>query len=86
MPKDPKDDEIRDVMAEEKSRGKRPFDSEARKRKKQEWEILRGILAIPREEDFLRTIRELGYADDPKKTDEILKAWRALSSSRRRSS
>jgi hypothetical protein len=86
MPNGPKDDEIRDVMAEEKSRGKRPFDSKARKQKREEWDILRGILAIPREEDFLRTIRELGYAADPEKTDEILKAWRALSSSRRRSS
>jgi hypothetical protein len=86
MADDLKDDNIRDVMAEEKSRGKRPFDSKARKQKKDEREVLRGILEIPREEEFLRAIRALGYADDEKKTEEILKAWRVLSSSRPRRS
>jgi hypothetical protein len=84
MATDPIDDDIRDVMAEEKSRGRRPYAAKARKQRKHELEVLRGILAIPREEDFVRTIRELGYADDPEKLEEILKAWRDLSSSRKR--
>jgi hypothetical protein len=57
---------------------------EQEKQRKHGLEVLRGILEIPREEDFVRTIRELGYADDPEKLEEILKAWRDLSSSRKR--
>jgi hypothetical protein len=79
-----KDDDIREVMAEEKSRGRRPHDAEARKRKKNEIEILRGIFATPSEEDFVRAIRELGYGDDPESFERILRAWRAFSASRKR--
>jgi hypothetical protein len=79
-----KDDDIREVMAEEKSRGRRPHDAKARKQRKDEMEVLRGIFATPREEDFVRSIRALGYGDDPKRFEEILKAWRAFSASRKR--
>ena len=79
-----KNDDIREVMAEEKSRGRRPLDPEARKRRKDEIEVIRGLFATPREEDFVRAIRALGYGDDPKQLEKILKAWRDLSSSRRR--
>ncbi|MGH9742433.1 MAG: hypothetical protein ACRD51_08785, partial [Candidatus Acidiferrum sp.] len=60
------DDDIREVMAEEKSRGRRPHDAEAIKRRKDEIAVLRGLFATPREEDFARAIRALGYGDDPK--------------------
>jgi hypothetical protein len=79
-----KDDDIREVMAEEGSRGRRPHDAAERKRKKEEIEVLRGLFATPREEDFARAIRALGYGDDPKQLEKIVKAWRDLSSSRRR--
>ena len=79
-----KDEDIREVMAEEESRGRRPHDAAERKRKKEEIEVLRGLFATPREEDFVRAIRALGYGDDPKQLEKILKAWRDLSSSRRR--
>jgi hypothetical protein len=78
------DDDIREVMAEEKSRGRRSHDAKARKQWRDEMEVLRGIFATPREEDFVRSIRALGYSDDPKSFEEILKAWRAFSSSRKR--
>jgi hypothetical protein len=79
-----KDDDIREVMAEEKSRGRRPHDAKARKQKKDELETIRGLFATPREEDFVRAIRALGYGDDPKQLEKIVKAWRDLASSRRR--
>jgi len=79
-----KDDEIREVMAEESRRGKRPLDLKALERRRREREMLRSLLQIEKEEEFLNAIRELGYADDPERTAVILKAWRALSSSRRR--
>jgi hypothetical protein len=79
-----KDDDIHEVMAEEKSRGRRPHDSKARKRKQDEKEVIRALFATPREEDFVRAIRALGYGDDPKQLEKIVKAWRDLASSRRR--
>lgn len=79
-----KDDDIRDVIAEEKSRGRRPCDAEAIKHRKDEIAMLRGIFATPREEDFVKAIRALGYGDDPEKFEEILKAWRVFSASRKR--
>jgi hypothetical protein len=79
-----KDEDIRDVMAEEKSRGRRPRDAEAIKQRKDEIAVLRGIFATPREEDFVKAIRALGYGDDPEKFEEILKAWRVFSASRKR--
>lgn len=84
MPNGTKDDDIREVMAEESRRGRRPVDAKEIERKKHEREILRNLLHIEREEEFLKAIRELGYADEPEKTALILKAWRALASSRRR--
>lgn len=79
-----KDDDIRDVMAEESRRGKRPIDAKARKREKDERDVIRGLFATPREEDFVRAIRALGYGDDPRQLEKIVKAWRDLASSRRR--
>jgi hypothetical protein len=83
MPDDPKDDEIREVMAEEKSRGKRPQHLEARKLHKQRLEALRVILGFKREQEAINAIRALGHGDDPKELEEILKVWRALSSSKK---
>jgi len=80
----PKDDDIRDVMAEEKRRGKRPQDLEARKLHKERLETLRVILALTREQEAIDAIRLLGHGDDPKELEEILKVWRALSSSKKR--
>lgn len=79
-----KDDDIREIMAEETRRGRRPLDAREIERKKHEREILRELLRIDNEQEFLKAIRELGYADDPERTDLILKAWRTLASSRRR--
>jgi hypothetical protein len=74
-----KDDDLRDVMAEETSRGKRPISAEARRERR---ELLRGFrdaLHAKTEREFLEILRELGLADDPQKRAEALKIWRSAS-------
>jgi hypothetical protein len=79
-----KDDDIREVMAEEKSRGRRPRDAEAQKLRKERMDTIRMILGLRREADAIEAIRLLGHGDDSEELERILKAWRALSSSRKR--
>ena len=79
-----KDDDIRDVMAEESRRGKRPINAEARKLLREQHEAMRSILAFTKEADVVAAINLLGRGDDPDELEKILKLWRALSSSRRK--
>jgi sugar diacid utilization regulator len=78
MSDDSKDSEIRDVMKEEKSRGKRRVDTKALELKQHRLKVLREALRNSKtEREFAETIRELGLADDPEKLREALKIWRA---------
>jgi len=79
---DPIDDDIRDVMAEETSRGRRPHDAEAAKLRKKRLEDFRMALALKTEQDFVKAIRELGYASEPHEVAAAVRVWRSLSSSR----
>ena len=79
-----KDDDIRDVMAEDSRRGKRPISAEPRKIKRERLETMRIILGLTREADVIAAIDLLGRGDDPDELEKILKLWRALSSSRRK--
>jgi hypothetical protein len=84
MPNGAKDDDIREVMAEESRRGKRPINAEARKLQRERQETMRRILAFTKETDVIAAIDLLGRGDDPDELEKILKLWRALSSSRRK--
>ena len=79
-----KDDDIREVMAEESRRGKRPASAEARKLQRERLETMRLILGFTREADVIAAIGLLGRDDDPAELEKILKIWRALSSSPRK--
>lgn len=79
-----KDDDIREVMAEESRRGKRRVDLVTRKLEKQRLEAIRVILSIRREEEAVAAIRALGQGDDPDELERILKVWRAFSPSRKK--
>jgi len=74
---DPKDPDIQDVMREEKSRGKRRVDVEARQLRQQRLKVLHEVLKARTEREFVEAIRELGYADDPEKLREALEIWRS---------
>ncbi len=84
MPNGTKGDDIREVMAEEKSRGRRPRDAEALKERRKHLEDMRVALTSRSEQEFLIAMRGLGLDEDPEKFAEALKVWRASSFLRRR--
>lgn len=77
MADEPKDSDIRDVMREEKSRGKRRVDVEALRRREDLLKKFREALTLRTEREFVDAIREMKLADDPEKLRELLKIWRA---------
>jgi hypothetical protein len=79
-----KDDDIREVMAEESRRGKRPINAETRKLQRERQEMMRRILGFTKEIDVVAAIDLLGRRGDPDELEKILKLWRALSSSQRK--
>ena len=68
--------DIEDVMREEKSRGRRPVDTEALRRRE---ELLRGfsqLLQAGDERRFRDAMRALGLKDDSAEFREALRIWR----------
>jgi hypothetical protein len=84
MPTEPIDDDIRDVMAEEKTRGKRPLDLKARRERAELLRQVREALDLDTEKDFRQAIRGLQLDEDPKRLEEAVRLWRSFSSSRRK--
>ena len=80
----PTDDDIRDVMAEEKSRGKRPLDLKARKERLELLRQVREALELDSEKEFRKAMRGLQLDEDPKRLEEAVQLWRSFSSSRRK--
>jgi hypothetical protein len=79
MADETKNPDIRDVMSEEKSRGKRRVDMNALRQREELLKGFREALKMRTEREFVEAIRELGFADDPEKLREALKIWRASS-------
>jgi hypothetical protein len=77
MANDPKTSDIRDVMNEDKSRGKRRVDTEALRRRQDLLKKFRDALTLRTEREFVDAIREMKLTDDPEKLRELLKIWRA---------
>lgn len=77
MPDDERD--LQDVMAEEKSRGKRRVDFDERRRRRDLLAGFQRALSARTEREFLEMIKPLGLGDDPKKREEALRIWRASS-------
>jgi hypothetical protein len=79
MADDRNDPDIRDVMREEKSRGKRRVDTKAIELTRKRLKVLQEALKLKTEREFIEAIRQFGLADDPEKLREALKIWRASS-------
>ena len=81
-----KDDEIDDVLREERSRGRRPVDTEA---KQIQHELKAGyrrlISAGATEEEFRGGLIALGWPPDSPEFQTFLRQWRAIQHARRRS-
>jgi hypothetical protein len=84
MPTEPIDDDIRDVMAEEKTRGERPLDLKDRRERAELLRQVRAALDLDTEKDFRQAIRGLQLDEDPKRLEEAVRLWRSFSSSRRK--
>jgi len=77
MVDEPKDQDIQDVMREEKSRGKRRVDTKAIQQRQELLQKFREALKLRTEHEFVEAIRELKLVDDLEKLRELLKIWRA---------
>jgi hypothetical protein len=84
MANEAKDDDIRELIAEESRRGRRHASAETRKLERERLETMRRILGFTREADVIAAIDLLGHGDDPDELEKILKVWRALSALRKR--
>jgi hypothetical protein len=70
-----KENDIRDVMKEERSRGRRPIDIEARREREELLRILRELLRERDREGFLQAMRAYGWSDDSPEFQRALKIW-----------
>lgn len=71
------EDDIRDVMEEEKSRGRRqPGKSISRKIRQERRETVRELLAIRDRNEFVAAIIEFGLQPGSAEFEMALKAWR----------
>jgi len=84
MPEKPIDEDIGDVMAEEKRRGKRPLDLKARKEKAELLRQVKEALSLNTETEFRQAIHGLQLDEDPQRLEEAVRLWRSFSSSRRK--
>ena len=81
MSDDSEDQDLRDVVAEEKSRGvkRRKVDTKERQLARDLLRGLRDALSARTEKEFLEALKPLGLVDDPRKREEALKIWRSVS-------
>lgn len=73
------DKDLRDVMREEKSRGKRRVDPKEERKRQELLRAFRDALDARTEREFLEAIKLLGLGDDPQKREKALKIWRSFS-------
>jgi len=76
---EPENPDLRDVMREEKSRGKRRVDAAERRRRQDLLRAFRDALDARTEREFLDAIKQLGLGDDPLRRENALKIWRSFS-------
>ncbi len=71
------DDELQDVMKEEGTRGRRPVDATARRRRSRLLKDFRQLLAAcATEKDFRKTIEDLGLKPGTSQYADALQAYR----------
>jgi len=70
------DDDLRDVMKAEKSRGRRPVDIAALRERQRFLQVLRELLEDDNLEGFLNAIRAYGLREGMPQFEAALRAWR----------
>ncbi|HUA86846.1 MAG TPA: hypothetical protein VMB85_23475 [Bryobacteraceae bacterium] len=70
--------DLNDVMREEKSRGRRPIDTQAQREHEEDLRGMRKLLELGTEEEFKEAMRAYGYAEDSPQMLNALRIWRAF--------
>ena len=70
-----RDDEVRDVMAEEKSRGKRKYDAAARKARPKMLRDVGYLLRLENRQEFAQNLIRLGLTPGSPAFELALRAW-----------
>lgn len=68
-------DDLDDVMREERARGRRRVDIEARRERARVVKAMREHLSLPTEEEFLEAMRRVGLEDGSPALEQALQAW-----------
>jgi hypothetical protein len=68
--------DLEEVMRKETGRGRRPIDLEARRKRSEKLEVMRKLLAIATEEEFVKAMRGAGLRDGSPEFLEALRIWR----------
>lgn len=68
--------DLREVMAEEKARGRRRIDAETRRQRAQRLNDARRLLSTATKEEFLEAMRAVGLKDGSQEFEEALRIWR----------
>lgn len=71
-------DDIKDVMAEERGRGKRRVDTEALKARAKMRRDMRYLLSIRKREDFIENLIRLGVKPGSPEYELALQIWRGV--------
>lgn len=74
------EDDLKDAMGEDKSRGRRhPKDAETLRREREIQRTFTNALRMESEADFIEKLREIGIdvESEPEKMKQVLKIWRA---------
>jgi hypothetical protein len=69
--------DVRDVLREDRSRGRRPIDTDAVREREKRLEKCRELLRYGSEADLRRAIRALGLTDGSPEFAEAILIWRA---------
>ncbi len=75
---DEKSRDLKDVMKEEGRRGRRPIDIGTVRMKRERLALLKKLLTLATEEEFIEAIRAFGLIEGMPEFSEALDAWHAF--------
>ena len=74
---DDKDKDLDDVIREERSRGRRPIDTDAQRKRQERLKMCRELLQYSSEREVRETILAYGLEDGSAEFLEVIQVWRA---------
>ena len=71
-----KEDDLRDAIAEDFSRGRRPISAESKRSRKARANQMRKLLMLATEEEFVKAMRDAGLDPGSPRFLQVLEIWR----------